>query len=71
MVNSIRFDQWTAEVRGLMRDDPATFKQGYTLANALNAVAEEHALSVLEVCILAEKVTEPEPDWPVDHAEGE
>lgn len=54
-----RFDQWVEEVRGLMRGDEAKLQRGYTLANALNAVAEMHALSVLEVAILAERYAQP------------
>lgn len=49
-------------VLGLMRGDPLTFKQGYTLANALNAVArlrgygDDPSRAIILTAILAEEV---------------
>jgi hypothetical protein len=55
---SDRLDQWTETARGLMRGNPATFHLGYSIGNALIAVAEMHALDATEVAVLAEKVVD-------------
>lgn len=44
--------------KGLMRGDPDTFKQGYSLASALMATIEQYNLSPREVALVAEHVVD-------------
>jgi len=48
----------TALVIGLMRGDPATFKQGYSFGSALISAAEMYQLDITAMGVVAEMVTE-------------
>lgn len=55
MLNKLRVSSNLA--LALMADDPNDpYRQGYTFANALNAVAESHDLDRLEAAIVAEQM---------------
>jgi len=47
--------------RALMRGEKATLKQGYSIGNALIAVAERYNLTAIDVACIADQIAIPKP----------
>lgn len=58
-----------SQALGLMRDNPLDpLRQGYTFANALNAIAEYHDLDRIEEAIVAEQMAKAIANDPMSYS---
>jgi hypothetical protein len=57
-MNAVEAHEAAELVRGVMRGDPATFKLGYSIGNALIVAAERFKLDTTDLAIVAEAVVD-------------